>query len=226
MSFESRRWDTRLGLDTDAGANLDDLVIDSENKKAGFAYVPSPPRLVATFLANLPRDLSDYVFVDFGSGKGRVLLLAAARNFKQIVGLEFSRELHETAEANVERFTKTVTGCRNIRPLHADVTRFDIPCGNSVLYFNNPFSEEVMAAVIRNIEKAHQQGQGTIYVLYQQLKNEPESDSTRNLEMLRAAPFLNEQNARCPTFLDALLLRPYLMRIFKSRDSDIPLTKQ
>lgn len=35
--------------------------------------------------------LQDYDFLDFGSGKGRTLLMAASFPFKKITGVEFSK---------------------------------------------------------------------------------------------------------------------------------------
>ncbi len=48
------------------------------------------------------RDVSsDDVFVDFGSGMGRILLLAVQYPFRRVVGVELSEELNEIAKANV-----------------------------------------------------------------------------------------------------------------------------
>ena len=47
-------------------------------------------------LASLQIAFHDYTFIDFGSGKGRALLLASEFPFKRIIGLEFSPELHGT----------------------------------------------------------------------------------------------------------------------------------
>ena len=43
-----------------------------------------------------------FTFVDLGSGKGRVLLLAALRPFRRVIGVEISASLHTRAQANVE----------------------------------------------------------------------------------------------------------------------------
>jgi hypothetical protein len=42
-------------------------------------------------------DPRDFTFTDFGSGEGRVLLIAAGLPFRAVVGVEFSAELNEIA---------------------------------------------------------------------------------------------------------------------------------
>jgi tRNA1(Val) A37 N6-methylase TrmN6 len=43
------------------------------------------------------KDLRDYTFIDFGSGKGRALLMAADLQFKSLIGIELRKELHDKA---------------------------------------------------------------------------------------------------------------------------------
>jgi hypothetical protein len=50
--------------------------------------------------------LQDFTFIDLGSGKGRVLLMAAAYGFKRIIGVEFMPELHRVAEENIRKYTE------------------------------------------------------------------------------------------------------------------------
>jgi hypothetical protein len=46
-------------------------------------------------------DCREYGFIDYGSGRGRLLLAADRFPFKEIVGVEFSRPLHEEACENI-----------------------------------------------------------------------------------------------------------------------------
>jgi len=52
----------------------------------------------------LPHDVSSHSFVDYGSGKGRVLLVASDYAFKKIVGVEFSKVLNDVAVANIATY--------------------------------------------------------------------------------------------------------------------------
>jgi predicted RNA methylase len=65
--------------------------------------------LVDALLRNIGEDLHRFSFVDFGSGKGRVLLVASHYPFREVVGVEFSPELQKIAEGNI-RSTKAPNG--------------------------------------------------------------------------------------------------------------------
>jgi predicted RNA methylase len=66
--------------------------------------VPSLVSMLRLTMRQLPRDLSDFVFIDVGSGKGRVLLAAAQYKFKRVLGVELTQELHEHAQRNIVAF--------------------------------------------------------------------------------------------------------------------------
>jgi Methyltransferase domain len=93
--------------------------------------------------------------VDFGSGKGRVLLLAAGYRFKRTVGVEFSRELDQIARRKVATLREE---SKRIQTVCTDATRYDVPPEPLVLYFYNPFASNVMTEVLarerRSLEAA------------------------------------------------------------------------
>ena len=68
-----------------------------------------------------------------------------------------------------------------------------------MLYFNNPFAEPVFARVLRNIQVAHERAHRKVYVLYQQLAGDLETDRTRNIARLRRCAFLRERQVRFPS---------------------------
>jgi hypothetical protein len=41
----------------------------------------------------LPKDLSDFTFVDIGSGKGSILFYACRYDFRRVLGVEFAENL-------------------------------------------------------------------------------------------------------------------------------------
>ena len=62
---------------------------------AGSDYLPVRPAVARQAIARLPiQNHADYAFVDLGSGKGRMLLVAADYPFRAIHGIEFALELH------------------------------------------------------------------------------------------------------------------------------------
>ena len=68
-----------------------------------------------------------HLFIDFGSGKGRALLLASELPFKKIVGIEFSPPLHEIARANWRNYLSATQRCKAVELLCLDVVEYAIP---------------------------------------------------------------------------------------------------
>jgi hypothetical protein len=218
MAAADRRREAPFGVSTEGRLELRELAIDSENRALGFSYVPSPGLLVDALLFNVREDLSRFGFVDFGSGKGRVLLVASHYPFREVVGVEFSPELHEIAQENIRRYSSPARRSQNVHSICADAATFPLPEHECVLYFNNPFAGPIFAGVLRNIQDAHQRAHRKVYVLYQQLAGDLETDRTPNIAMLERSEFLREKQIRFPSRLARYLLGSYELRIFESVD--------
>lgn len=117
-------------------------------------------------LNRAPLPHSDYTFIDFGSGKGRALLLAAGFPFKRIVGVEYCEELAERARQNIQRFPAAAKRCGQIEVVSADAAAFPIPAGPLVLFFFNPFGESVMEKVVNNVVASFRAHQRRVFVVY------------------------------------------------------------
>ena len=218
MAAADRRREAPFGVSSEGRVALHELAIDSENRTLGFPYVPSPGRLVNTLLCNLEEDLGRFDFIDFGSGKGRVLLVASHYPFRQVVGVEFSAELHQIAHENIRRYQSPARRCQAVQSICADAAAFALPAHACVLYFNNPFAGPVFARVLRNVQVAHERTRVKVYVLYQQLAGDLETDRTNNIAMLQDSGFLREKQVRFPTRRSRYLLGSYELRIFESVD--------
>ena len=219
MAAADRRREAHFGVDSEGNIALGQLAIESENRALGFPYVPSPGLLVDTLLANVGEELNRFSFVDFGSGKGRVLLVAPHYPFREVVGVEFSPELHETAEANIRRYRSPQRRCPRVRSVCADAATFALPAPDCVLYFNNPFAEPVFARVLANVQAAHERSRGKLYVLYQQLAGELETDRTqkhRDAGALGVPSGASRPLSFSPLTLPTGLVRPADVRIRRS----------
>jgi SAM-dependent methyltransferase len=216
MAIADRRREARFGVSSEGHIALGDLAIDSENRSLGFPYVPSPGLLVDTLLFNIEEDLGRFTFVDFGSGKGRVLLVASHYPFREVVGVEFSPALHEIAEDNICKYQSPARRCQDVRSVCADAASFAPPEHDCVLYFNNPFAEPVFARVLGNVQAAHEHSYCKLYLLYQQLAGELETDRTHNIRMLERSMFLRERQILFPSRRSRYLLGSYELRMFES----------
>lgn len=87
---------------------LEGLVIRGYNRDHGVHYQPSDPDKVCQVLHDLDAGFGAgfeaATFVDIGSGKGRVVLVASTLPFMRVVGVEFSEDLDRIARENLSRF--------------------------------------------------------------------------------------------------------------------------
>jgi hypothetical protein len=80
------RWDREHGVDTAGSIQLHSLTITGPNKDFGNESVCMSPKSFDFMMQSLPRDLSDYTFIDIGAGKSRTSLLASRYDFSKIIG--------------------------------------------------------------------------------------------------------------------------------------------
>lgn len=127
-------------------------------------YDPTEPTYIRWAFRNLPIDPRLYSFVDFGSGKGRVLIAAAARPFIQVIGVEYSRDLHLAAVANIRRARRIK--CRDVTSVCMDAREFSIPESPCVLFFYNPFRGEIMETVLSRIRSSLECSPRQLFLVY------------------------------------------------------------
>ena len=128
----------------------------SRHSEEVFHYHPDRVWYEASGWSYLPRilrqrDVGEHdVFVDFGSGKGRVLLQAARYRFGRVIGVEISEALNEVARANIASRRERLR-CGAIELVTADASEYEIPDSMTVGYFYYPFVGETFRRVIDNI---------------------------------------------------------------------------
>ena len=163
---ESSPFDSRTGLDTDRIVEICDLGVESTNIRHAVRYQPSDPEVVRDALSQLPIDYSNFTFVDFGAGKGRVLLIAAGFGFKKIRGVEFSSQLVDIAKGNMAKVDMTKGRSVDIEILQADVLDFPIPTEPLVCYFYNPFQMPIMETLSQRLISSSRSHSRDLYVIY------------------------------------------------------------
>ena len=141
------------------------LTIRGNNREHGHDYRPSPCSLFEWTVAAINYDLSRLTFVDYGAGKGRVLLLASQHPFQAIGGIEFAEELHDDATMNLAQFPRSRMKCRNVECVLDDAAALGPPEGESVHYFFNPFSREVFAEVLHNLVVSYRKRPRRLYLI-------------------------------------------------------------
>jgi SAM-dependent methyltransferase len=145
-----RRADRRLGIDASGLHRPEDLALRGGNAKHAVEYFGTPALVFRRALSGIDPRFS--TFVDFGAGKGRVLLLAAERPFLRVEGIEFAEDLHREATRNIERAHGTLRA--PVIAHYQDATAYELPPEPLVLYFFNPFGAPVLERVLDNVERS------------------------------------------------------------------------
>ena len=137
-----------------------------DNQEHSTFYVPTPviPFLKLIKKLQLPKDS---VFVDYGAGKGRAMILAAeSRSFKKIKGVEFNTHLHKTAEKNILSYVQK-TNKNVFQLMHKDVVKYQVQPEDNVFYFFNPFNEHILKQCMNRIHTSLKINPRPAFLIYQ-----------------------------------------------------------
>ena len=144
-------FDRKYGTDTAGVIFLSKLRIESKNVRDGTYYEPMSTRAFKQIMNQLNINFSEFEFIDFGSGKGRALLMASHYGFRKVTGVEFAQDLHLISSRNVAIYKRHIKEPRNIVTICADVVDFPLPKVPVVLFFYSPFRGKVMEKVLNNV---------------------------------------------------------------------------
>ncbi|MFA7382438.1 MAG: class I SAM-dependent methyltransferase [Desulfurivibrionaceae bacterium] len=158
-------FDFTYKTDTRNKVSLNELTVTGANRERGSFYQPTMARSFNRLIDTLPLP-PEAVLVDFGCGKGRVLLLAVLRGVKKAVGIEFSPELCAVARANVGIVEKAKGFPLDITVIEGDVTDYLIEDDQNVFFLFNPFDDVILGAVVENISKSLQRKDREIALIY------------------------------------------------------------
>lgn len=188
-------FDTKYGVDTGGEIAQTDLDVKDKTWIHGSAYVPTSPVAFAQVLAELDIPAPGTTFMDLGSGKGRVLLMAAALPWKRVIGVEFSPSLADISRDNVKKYTGPKE-CTDIVVETADATKYPFPSGPVVVFMYHPFDETIMAAVAASLTRSYEADRRDIYVLYFKPVHRAVWDNLKGYELIRDAGMYTLYKAR------------------------------
>ena len=167
-----RRW-IDAGFDRQHGTDTQGIIDDMTELGVFTAHRPNAQGyegiqipVFRKMLRELNLDPAEYAFVDFGSGKGRALMMAAEHGFARAYGVEFSPVLHDIAQKNAALFAQRNPRACPIELHCQDAAEFSIPDENLVCFFYNPFDDKVMQRVITNIANAYARRPRKLAVAY------------------------------------------------------------
>jgi SAM-dependent methyltransferase len=138
-------FDRRFGLDTTAPMPVGALGVDDRSESHASPYAAVGIPLLRSMLSALPiEDFTEFSFIDYGSGKGRALLIASEFGFSSVIGVEFSILLHQVAQKNLRKFEAQSQRQINFILVNENAAEYSPPYGKKVVFFFNPFDREIM----------------------------------------------------------------------------------
>jgi SAM-dependent methyltransferase len=105
------------------------------------------------------------VFVDLGSGKGKVLLIAGRLPYRRVVGIELDRELSECAKRNINQAQRRFRA-QNVESITASALDWPIPDDTSVLFMYNPFIGQTFRTAVDHIIESYDRKPRTLHIVY------------------------------------------------------------
>jgi SAM-dependent methyltransferase len=152
-----QRFDAVHGVTTEALVFLGELDPEAIGPSLEFAthYEPTPVAEAEALFDASPLRPEQATFVDVGAGMGRVVLLAARRPFRRVVGIEISPALVEIARDNIASAHGPQRAAKDVRIVAADAASFAFPRGDLVVYLYNPFRAPVLERMLTNLLAAN-----------------------------------------------------------------------
>jgi SAM-dependent methyltransferase len=161
-------FDHANGTDTSGVVELDVIRAHTDDPALAHAgvYAGSQPSVIRAALDALPPPSKATSFIDLGCGKGRPLLVAAERPFREVVGVDLSSDLAGIARSNAAIRQARQRGQAPIRVVVGDAAGLPLPSGDVVLFLYNPFGAPIVAKVVAAVERALETERRAIYVIY------------------------------------------------------------
>ena len=136
-------------------------------------YEPIHYRCLDIMFEHLKPDFEHEVFIDFGSGKGRAVIVAGTYPFRKVIGVELSTELCNVARKNIQKAKKNLK-CTAIEILQADATQFEVPIDVTLIFLFNPFTGEVLSKTGERIQEFLQRtDRSKVRIVYAHLSGQP-----------------------------------------------------
>ena len=140
------------------------------------------------------------MFLDIGSGKGRVLLQASRYPFRRVVGLEISEELNRIARANLEG-----RGVDHFELITGDIVDADLPDDVTVAYAYNPVRGELFGKLAEKLIASVDRAPRRVRFIYNCAVEHGALEATGRFEPVRTIPALRPT----PAWSRKLAIRVY-----------------
>lgn len=162
--YHEIKGEKKYGINTTGLNNLSDQTIKGNLEEAEI-YQGTNYFLLEKLFEKLRTLNANHSLVDFGSGKGRVLAVAAFFGFKKLTGVEFAQELASESRILLSKFKKKFP-TEEFHIIHENAAEYKINMDDEVFFFFNPFNEKIMLSVVKNILRSLKTNPRKIFVVY------------------------------------------------------------
>jgi SAM-dependent methyltransferase len=128
--------------------------------------------------------VSEFSFVDIGSGMGRAVLLASELRFREAVGVELNPTLARIARKNVAAWRAEGRARAPLRIVCGDAVEFRFPDGPCLAFMFNPFGTPVLRRLLKGLAKRFKGRPGHLDLLYVNNEHERVLEMQTGLERL------------------------------------------
>jgi hypothetical protein len=215
-------FDRAHGVDTSGLYYPDRLPTGHTHDRYSEGYYATAPSLFHGALAQWQQTLrpgpvhpaagvEDYTFIDLGSGKGRVVLMASGYPFRAVQGIELNPALVRIARRNLRRWKGCGrAACRQVQVVRGDALSLapeliEQAGGPVVLFLFNSFGAEVLEPLLQKLAGAagprSAANPGPIDLIYIHPDHDRLVAATPGIELLRFAeiPF-SDQDTQADLF--------------------------
>lgn len=199
--------DRRLGIDASGITKRDELQSSGPNARHSYVYLGTPHLVLNLVFRRLRMDTSRFTFVDLGSGKGRVILRAAAHRFKRVEGVELSPAMHRIALENVDKANVAGALRSPVIIRNEDAVQYDLPKTPLVIFFFNSFERIVLTEFLNKLGRSLHDCPRECYFIYV---------NPRNGDCLAQGSFMREMPASRLARAIVRLLSPWPLALYRS----------
>lgn len=144
---------------------INTLAVKTSTDSENYHYQGASYGVLSAIFKQMPEDIKNAPFIDFGSGKGRPLIVAEYYGFNHLIGVELDKDLITCAENNIKKYPQKRTVSR-FSFLHKNANEYKIPDDALSFFFFNPFGESTIGKVADAIIESAEKNKKTIYVIY------------------------------------------------------------
>lgn len=164
-------FDRRYGVDTRMKVPVEEMQdVDATLARHAVHYeastIPKFERAMNVIRRRLGPALNGFTFIDVGSGKGLVVMLAARLPFRAVIGVEMTPELHRIAQANIRLFEQRAKFGAPVQLACMNALEFPLPASDLIAYLYNPFDEDLTQRFVQRLEAAACEHKSRLLVAY------------------------------------------------------------